>query len=126
MNSSITRLEGYLKQLIGEVVGSQALHDEGKYESLGAPESEPASAAVYAQLLPEIGPGGGPYVKVSSEDTVVYVAISEGAPFDHARDVLIKMAENLTSKPEETRAPTEPEPRKVHQRPPRGSGRRSR
>jgi len=160
MTSFTTRLGGYLKQLVGEVVGSPALHEKGKREVVGAADAEPAQSdrlsdadaarvgspplrtdarpamtsgrhastaggihadfergldlppsrkekimPVYTQLLPEIEPGSGPYVKVSSQDNVLYVAISEGDPFKHAKEVVIRMAEGLTAKPERAAVP---------------------
>ncbi|KGF67384.1 hypothetical protein LL06_22500 [Hoeflea sp. BAL378] len=56
-------------------------------------------------MLPEIEPGSGPYVKVSSDDAVMYVPITEGDPFEHAREAVLKMAEELTAKPERATAP---------------------
>tara|TARA_R110002020_G_scaffold25060_5_gene81593 strand:+ start:7617 stop:8258 length:642 start_codon:yes stop_codon:yes gene_type:complete len=155
MTSFTTQLGGYFKQFVGEVVGNPALHEKGKREVVGAPESEtvetsplsdadaallgtpppggsasPPPAAsrrqttaeafgadfdrgsgqdaprkekpmtVYTQLLPEIESGSGPYVKVSSDDAVLYVPITEGDPFEHAREAVLKMAEHLTAKPE--------------------------
>ena len=44
MTSFTTRLGGYLKQLVGEVVGSPALHEKGKREVVGAADAEPAQS----------------------------------------------------------------------------------
>ena len=158
MTSLKMRFSGYLKQLVGEVTGSQALHEKGKREVLGTLESEPAGAVtpfeadgqrdgarsgstaplldpgnkagsssgplqkeklktVYTQLLPDIEAGAGPYVKVSSEDEVLYVPLSEGDPFDHAKNAIIKLSENLTARSQRVTAPTEAELRQEQRRP---------
>lgn len=44
MTSTKQLIGGYLKQMVGEVVGSQSLHETGKREVLGVPEDKPAKA----------------------------------------------------------------------------------
>lgn len=154
MTSIKQRFGGYLKQFVGEVTGSQTLHEKGKSDVLGAASHEteiaefrpgtgrarhageavgstgaiptPApgnqSAAVdrdsasrlpgngkemqiYTQMLPEIEPGHGPYVKVSSGDTVVYVAALGGDTFGQAKNAIVRLADNLKAKPDKANTP---------------------
>ncbi|MDF1609382.1 hypothetical protein PZ897_14450 [Hoeflea sp. YIM 152468] len=52
MTSIKHRIGGYLKQIVGEVVGSQPLHDSGKREVLGLPEHTPADETTTSAAHP--------------------------------------------------------------------------
>lgn len=154
MTSIRHRIGGYLKQIVGEVVGSQSLHETGKREILGLPEdgrteaivasvsdqsletgspvypvssapvadAQPSSCrsdhphqqkerkmSVYTQMLPKIEQDHEAFVKVASENHVLYVPISNGATFQDARAAVIEMAKRLTAEPEKATAPSDAE-----------------
>ena len=148
MTSIKDQVSGYFKQVVGEVVGSQQLHESGKREVLGLPEEAPAEAittsaahsaaqpgepvaagpvvpkstasatpmmalpdpehrqnqseaTVHIHMLSKVDEGHGVFVKMASDDDVVYVAVPHGTTIQDARNVVSRMAKRLTAEPEE-------------------------
>lgn len=71
--------------------------------------------SVYTQLLPELDETEGPFVKVTADGHALYVKTASGGrtadPQAHARQLILKIAEELTAKPERTTADAEAEER---------------